>query len=227
MLGRRRGSSWNRNVTLLQMIGYASNTGTKRNLKALRQAGWHLLLTPDNPTRREGLLYGIDNGAWKAFKQNKPFDERAFRSVVDLNIDEADFVVLPDIVAGGPRSLAFSLSWLTYLRGAKSLLLPVQDGMSVHSVVDVLASEPKIGIFLGGSTEWKLKTMYQWGEVAASTGRHYHIGRVNSARRIRLAAEAGADSFDGTSATMFSCTLPLLESARQQPSLFAPHKNHR
>jgi hypothetical protein len=58
--------------------------------------------------------------------------------------------------------------------------------------------------------------------VAAAWRRHYHVGRVNTARRIRLCAEAGADSFDGTSVTMFSCTLPLLESARRQPSLLAP-----
>jgi len=44
------------------MIGYASNTGTKRNLEALRKAGWRIMLTPDNPTPREALPYAIDNG---------------------------------------------------------------------------------------------------------------------------------------------------------------------
>ena len=34
-----------------------------------------------------------------------------------------------------------------------------------------------------------------------------HVGRVNTARRIRLCAEAGVNSFDGTSATMYACTL--------------------
>jgi hypothetical protein len=42
------------------MIAYASNTGTRRNLAALREHGWRILLTPDNPTPREGLLFGID-----------------------------------------------------------------------------------------------------------------------------------------------------------------------
>lgn len=120
------------------------------------------------------------------------------------------------------RSLEFSLSWIPRLLHLKSILLPVQDGMDVPSVAAVLREHSNAGIFLGGSTEWKLATMYQWGTVAATLGRHYHVGRVNTARRIRLCEEAGADSFDGTSATMFSCTLPLLEAARQNRSLLTP-----
>ncbi len=206
------------------MIGYASNTGTVRNLDALRAAGWRILLTPDNPTRREGLRYAIDNGAWKAFKQSQPFDAYAFESLVARHSIDADFIVVPDIVAGGMKSLEFSLSWLPRLKGAAKLLLPVQDGMGPHCVVTALTESPSIGIFLGGSTEWKLKTMFDWGVIAASLRRHYHVGRVNTARRIRLAEEAGAASFDGTSATMFSCTLPLLESSRQCRSLFSARR---
>ena len=206
------------------MIGYASNTGTKRNLQSLRDHGWRVLLTPDNPTPRVGLKYGVDNGAWKAFQQQQPFDESAFVSLVERHGSSADFVVIPDVVAGGMASLKFSVSWIPKLRHLKKLLLPVQDGMDVFSVAAVLHQHKNLGLFLGGSTEWKLKTMYTWGVVAATIGRHYHVGRVNSARRIRLAAEAGADSFDGTSATMYACTLPLLEAARQQPSLLAPKR---
>ena len=204
------------------MIGYASNTGTKRNLEALRNHKWRILLTPDNPTPRKGLRHGVDNGAWKAFQQQQPFDEIAFSRLVEAHGAAADFVVIPDIVAGGMKSLDFSYSWLPRLKTLKRLLLPVQDGMDVFSVASVLHEFPGVGIFLGGSTEWKLQTMYQWGVVSATINRHYHVGRVNTVRRIRLAAEAGADSFDGTSATMFSCTLPMLEAARQQPSLLSP-----
>ena len=207
-------------------MGYASNTGTKRNLAALRLNSWGILLTPDNPKKREGLESAIDNGAWWAFQQQKPFREKPFMDLVEQHGASANFVVVPDIVAGGMKSLEFSLSWMPRLEGCRRLLLPVQDGMEVTTVVDVLHNAPQLGLFLGGSTEWKLKTMYQWGEVAANMERYYHIGRVNTRRRIRLAHEAGADSFDGTSATMFSCTLPMLEAARQQPSLFAPKGNH-
>jgi hypothetical protein len=204
------------------MVGYASNTGTKRNLQALRDHGWSILLTPDNPIPREGLRHSADNGAWWAHKNNLPFRDKPFMDLVERHGASCDFVVIPDIVAGGMRSLDFSLSWLPRLKHLKKLLLPVQDGMDIFTVSQVLHDVTNIGIFLGGSTEWKLGTMRDWGIVAAVTRRHYHVGRVNTMRRIRLAHESGADSFDGTSATMYSCTLPKLESARRQPSLWAP-----
>ena len=204
------------------MTPYASNTGTRRNLAALRVHGWRVLLTPDNPTRRDGLSFGIDNGAWKSRDGRAPFDEKAFADLVNRSGALADFVVIPDIVAGGMRSLEFSLSWLPRLTGLRRLLLPVQDGMTREVVREVLQEHCQIGIFLGGSTEWKLATMYDWGMLACAARRYYHVGRVNTARRIRLAAEAGADSFDGTSATMFSCTVPMLDAARRQPSLLVP-----
>ena len=204
------------------MTGYASNTGTRRNLEALSCASWRILLTPDNPKPRSGLHYAIDNGAWKAFQQQQPFDEYPFLRLIERSGENADFVVIPDIVAGGVKSLEFSQSWIPRLTGLKSLLFPVQDGMNKALVANALREDERIGIFLGGSTIWKLETMYQWGELAYEMGRHYHVGRVNTARRIRLAEESGADSFDGTSATMFSKTLPLLESARRNRSLLQP-----
>lgn len=204
------------------MIGYASNTGTRRNLAALRAAGWRLLLTPSNPKRRDGLSFGIDNDAWRAYKNGTPFNAERFRSLVDKYGALADFIILPDIVAGGSKSLEFSLSWIPELFCFRRLLLPLQDGMTVEQISDVLRKHDSIGLFLGGSTEWKLATMYQWGMLACAARRYYHIGRVNTARRIRLAAEAGADSFDGTSATMYANTLPLLQAAKSQPSLLVP-----
>jgi len=210
------------------MIGYASNTGTHRNLDTLRKAGWGILLTPDNPTWRDGFHHvGVDNGAWKAFKQNKAFDGYAFQKLVDRHGPMADFVVIPDIVAGGYRSLEFSLSWMPKLRGLRRLLLPVQDGMHPNSVWNVLREWSNCGIFLGGSTEWKLKSMWEWGMLACASRRYYHVGRINTCRRIRLVAEAGADSFDGTSATMFSCNVPMLTAAKAQPSLLVPSMSMR
>lgn len=207
------------------MKGYASNTGTRRNIAALREANWGILLTPEKMTLREGVSHACDNGAWGAHQQGTAFQAAPFERLVERHGASSDFVVVPDIVAGGMASLEFSLSWLHRLRHLKKLLLPVQDGMDVRTVSAVLHGAPSLGIFLGGSTEWKLRTMFQWGIVAATLNRHYHVGRVNSARRIRLAAEAGADSFDGTSASRYCCTLPGLEAARQQPSLLAPQRN--
>lgn len=203
------------------MIAYASNTGTRKNLEALRLHGWRILLTPANPKPRPDLRYGIDNGAWGAHQLGIDFQVEPFLRLVDRCGLDADFVVLPDIVAGGMASLALSISWIRRLAGMR-LLLPVQDGMHSPAVVDVLDQHRHIGIFVGGSTQYKLQEMRHWGAVAASMERWCHIGRVNTVRRIRLCAEAGASSFDGTSATMFSCNVPMLNSARQQPSLLTP-----
>lgn len=47
-----------------------------------------------------------------------------------------------------------------------------------------------------------------------------HVARVNTARRIAACAAVGATSFDGTSATRYAKTLPLLDAAKRQRSLF-------
>lgn len=201
-------------------MGYASRTGTKKNLEALRLAGWRLLVSATGVLRDEGMPYALDNGAWTAFQRNEPFDVQAFQRAVDLFGERADFVVVPDIVAGGLSSLDFSLSWIDRLGGCKRLLLAVQDGMTADSVRPFLSD--RIGIFVGGSTEWKLATAIAWGKLAHKVGCYMHVGRVNTARRIRLCAAAGADSFDGTSASMFSKSLPRLDFARKTSDLFSP-----
>lgn len=205
------------------MIPYASRTHTARNLAALRSAHWRILLSPERGyDPPDGFRFAIDNGAWTCFKKQIPFDGEAFARLLERHGAAADFVVMPDIVAGGPRSLELSLAWLDRLRHFRLILLPVQDEMDEKDVGAVLQRTPNMGIFLGGSTEYKLKHMYAWGMVAHAFRRYYHIGRVNTMRRIRLCAEAGADSFDGTSATMYAVTLPKLDTARKQPSLYTP-----
>jgi hypothetical protein len=204
------------------MIGYAPSEGSRRNMEALRERRWRLLLSPTHPTPYADLRFGIDNGAWRAYQTKTQFEESAFEHLVDRLGCAADFVILPDIVGGGSDSLAFSVSWLPRLRTLKHLLLPIQDGMNAHDVGMVLRQAPRVGLFLGGTTEFKLQQMYAWGMVAHAWNRWFHVGRVNSIRRVRLCAEAGADSFDGSGITIFSNNLPRLDPARAQPSLLTP-----
>ena len=203
------------------MIPYASNTGTRRNLAAMREACWRLMLTPGNATMRDGFKYGIDNGAWPAFMAGKDFQAVPFQRLIEKCGETADFVIAPDIVAGGKKSLDLSVEWIPKLP-FRQVLLAVQDGMTVDEISGVLVSYPNVGIFLGGSTEWKLATIYEWGKLAERYDRWYHVGRVNTARRVRLCAEAGATSFDGTSVSRFASTLPLINTAARQPSLLSP-----
>jgi hypothetical protein len=202
------------------MIAYASRTGTRRNLAALRAAGWRLLVSAGSRLRTEGFGYALDNGAWSCHQRGCPFDERAFERAVERLGADADWIVLPDIVAGGHASLRYSLAWLPRLEGLRRpLLLAVQDGMAPADVAPLFGSG--LGIFVGGSTPWKLATALTWGRLARARGCWCHVGRVNTARRIRLCAAAGADSFDGSSASRFALSLPLLDKARRQPDLFA------
>lgn len=202
------------------MVGYASRTGTRRNLHALAQADWRLLVSAKGAHRTEGMRYAIDNGAWTAYQRNEPFDEGAFLSVVDKLGERADWIVLPDIVQGGPASLDFTLRWKERLRGIPTqLLIAVQNGMQLEDVAPLLS--PVVGIFIGGSTEWKEATAQAWGLLARRRNCHLHVGRVNSARRIRICAAAGASSFDGSGPSRYCSVLPGLDRATRQPDLFA------
>jgi len=201
------------------MFGYASRTGTIRNLNALRACGWGLMVSATGVLRTEGFTrYALDNGAWTAHQQGKPFDEGLFLAAVERLGACADFVVLPDIVMGGVSSLSLSEKWLPRIEGrARLLLVAVQNGMEAQHIRPFLSAS--VGIFVGGDTAWKEATMPIWCSLAREMGSYAHVGRVNTCRRIKLCHLAGADSFDGTSATRFSSTLGRLDSALRQPTL--------
>lgn len=206
------------------MIPYASRTGTKRNLKAMSSAGWRLLVSRAGAWRTEGLPYALDNGAWSDFQTGRAFDEDAFERLIEKLGRDADWIVLPDIVAGGLRSLELSVRWLNRTRSLCPLvLIAVQDGMEHHDLAPLVG--PNVGIFLGGSTEWKLARMTDWGEFCNERGLYYHVARVNTVRRIRLAHLAGAASIDGSSVSRYAVNLPKLDFARRQADLFAPTPN--
>lgn len=218
------------------MIGYASQTCTRRNLDALRAAGWRLLLSraaqSSGGWQPFGFRYCLDNGRWADFQEglrlgrgeSMPFDEprqAQFEQLLDLRGAGCDFVILPDTVAGGMASLEMSVRWSNRVLSAAPLaLIPVQDGMEPTDLAPLVG--PSVGIFLGGSTEWKLARMADWGQFCADHGVYYHIGRVNTGRRFKMAHAAGAHSVDGSSATRYAKTLPLLDGARRQPDMFAP-----
>jgi hypothetical protein len=207
------------------MICYAARTGTRRNLAALRAAGWRLMISREGVWRTEGFAYALDNGAWNDFRTERDFDAEKFQRLVDKLGAGADWIVAPDIVAGGARSLRLSMVWLPQLLlRTKLTLIPVQDGMVPGDLVGIVMPK-RVGIFLGGSTEWKLATMRQWGEFSADHGVHYHVGRVNTMRRFRLAHIAGADSVDGSSASRYAVTLPMMDFASRQWDMWAPPKN--
>lgn len=196
------------------MICYASRTGTRRNLAALRAAGWRLLVSPTGCLRSEGFPYAMDNGAWTAHQQGAPFDSEKFRRAVDLLGARADWIVIPDVVGNAPATFEALERWWPELRGRALCLFALQDGMAEADVLRVL--RPGMGLFLGGSTDFKERTARAWGRFARAHSLYFHVGRVNTARRIAICAEAGADSTDGTSASRFAVTIPELTRASTQ-----------
>lgn len=199
-----------------KIIPYASRTGTRRNLAALRESGWRLLVSAAGVHRNEGFRYAIDNGAWTAYQQGKTIDIRAFTRILRKMGANADWCVIPDVVAGGRASLNLSLQWMRYVLDECAMgMLAVQDGMIVDDVRDLVG--PRVGIFVGGTTQWKLATMGTWAELSRVKNAWCHIARVNSQRRIRLVATAGARSFDGSSASRYAQSLPGLDRAVNAP----------
>jgi hypothetical protein len=208
------------------MKAFASRTGTRRNLAALREAGWGLLVSASGVWRTEGFAeWAAENGQWTERDTPGPFNSERYERFLSWAAAQPirpQWLAIPDIVYGGLASLDLSRAWLRKLRRRKAwreqrFLIVVQDGMEPRHVRRLLNA--KVGIFVGGSTEWKLATMRQWAALARSRAAICHVGRVNTAKRIRLCEAAGVDSFDGTSATRFAVTLGPLELARQQTDL--------
>lgn len=161
--------------------------------------------------RHEGFPYALDNGAWSAFQKSEPFDEAAFIAAVEQMGAGADWVVVPDVVEDAAETLRLADRWLPWvLDRAPMALLAVQDGMEPRHVAHMLCD--RVGVALGGSTEWKERQLAQRVWRAS----WLHVLRVNTARRVHLCSIAGATSFDGSSVTRFAKTLPLLEGARRQ-----------
>lgn len=221
------------------MIGYASHTGTRRNIAALRDASWRVLLSPFGDWYDVGLRHACDNPAWPVSQKHErgqrptraplPCDLALFEALLEARGETADFIVVPDIVMGGVKSLDLSAEWLPRLRNrfapppyGPHLLIAVQDGFETGRLerpARQLIGQAD-GIFVGGGDPWKEKALPVWAQIRRETGCYLHVGRVNTARRIALCAAARANSFDGKSASMFAKTLPMLDGARRQPALF-------
>lgn len=204
------------------MIAYASNTGTKRNLAALMKHHWRILITPKNPHPPKGFRFAIDNGAWSCYTQKEEFNGFGFLRLIEMHGGAADFIIIPDKVCKGMESLEFSESWMSKLIHFRSLLLPLQNGMSERAVGEFLERYPQTGLFLGGDDEYKDSMMKGWGMVAHSMRRWYHVGRVNTKSRIEACEHCGVDSFDGTSATMYSANAGKIPEWAKQYSLLSP-----
>ena len=145
----------------------------------------------------------LDNGAFQCSRRGFPFMESVFLATLDKAYEvglRLDFIVCPDIVGGGKRSLDFSLTWATgRLATAPMLALAVQDGMEPDSLIEFRVQDSFSHIFIGGSIEWKWKTVDAWVDFAHERGMKAHIGQAGRLQHLIAADRSGADSVDSTS----------------------------
>lgn len=152
------------------------------------------------PPRR--LPWFLDNGAYGDWTSGRDFDDAAFLSKFcspHVDATPPDFVVCPDRVATGRESLAFSLRWrerCESLRPGRRYYFVVQDGMTFADVEPVLGLFA--GIFVGGSSAWKLRTARAWLRLAHERELPLHVGRAGTADKAAWCARIGVDSFDSS-----------------------------
>lgn len=108
------------------------------------------------------------------------------------------FVTVPDVVADPVGTVQ---GWVRWSRGVRRLGLPLafvaQDGCIERHLVP--PAHEFDCLFIGGSDAFKFgEPTRHLVRNAKRAGLWVHVGRVNSAKRIRWAAALGADSVDGT-----------------------------
>jgi hypothetical protein len=171
------------------------------------------LLTPLTRFSNGGDTFAIDNGAFSGF------DAKAFRSLLEReqpNKQQCLFVTIPDIVGNARRTLEL---WQRRARFAQHwpAALVAQDGIEDMEIpwCDMAA------VFIGGRDPWKdSQAALDIVKTAKALAVHVHVGRVNTAKRFRLFAEAGADTCDGSGVAMYDHMLDAL--VREMSGVPAP-----
>lgn len=177
------------------------------------------LRTPDSGNALvPGTQWAADNGA---FSSVRTFDsDRWLRWLIDQPTDGCLFAVVPDVVADHAATLKLWQHWASVVRdlGHRPAFV-LQDGCGPADMPDDTDC-----VFIGGSTDYKLSPVARSCVAEAKRrGWWVHMGRVNSLRRIRIAADWQCDSVDGTYLAFGpDLNLPRLLSWLHpaQPSLF-------
>jgi|SRR5271166_4258591 len=141
--------------------------------------------------------WAADNDCYRAF------DPYAYVRMLDRIASAPEgclFATVPDVVGDATATARlFEVWWRAPWRRGLPAALVAQDGLE-HLGGWLASAWPRIdALFIGGSTDWKLGPHAErLAAEACKRGKWVHMGRVNSARRMRYAASIGCDSVDGT-----------------------------
>ena len=145
----------------------------------------------------EGIAEGLDVEFFE------PWHNRVRQLAKADPKDHPFMVVLPDVPQlrapfDSNASLEMSRKHLAQAPNGLPYYFPVQDGMTLEQVSQVLAeSEGKVaGIFLGGSDNFKVNEAQGWANFARENELKFHFGRAGTVKTLRLATEVGATSVD-------------------------------
>ena len=157
--------------------------GSIANREACKELGVGLMMCDGWRDPSDYPFFAVDNGAYSAWSQGKRWNPATFMHILSRCAEELaapDFVVLPDIVGGGVESLNLSFAWrktldITWPYMGFNWALAVQDGMTEEDVLRIGGLWDQLRdhistIFVGGTMDWKLRTMNQWIAFAHERG---------------------------------------------------------
>jgi hypothetical protein len=162
------------------------------------------LLTPLTAYRNCSRVFGIDNGAYSGF------DEQKFVKLLKRESHckhECLFVCIPDQVGSHVETLNMWERYKHLADGWKRAFV-AQDGFGgLPSDADAL--------FLGGTTQFKdSKEADEIVLYALSIGIHVHIGRVNQHKRFWHFHDLGAHTCDGSGVSRFGEKIDMIRNKR-------------
>lgn len=175
------------------------------------------MVTPDAGNRiTPGVRWALDNGC---FNSRWTFDRWSLALDRHQDVPGCLWAVVPDVV--GRADLTdemWSMYWSAPKRRGYDLAYVAQNGCRRIPL-------GARALFIGGSTGWKLSAVARRVVSEAHQRNMWvHMGRVNSLRRLRYAADIGCHSVDGT----YLAFGPDINLARlrswlnpDQPSLFS------
>lgn len=183
---------WNKK----EMIFYFGNTCRKeiKEWQLKYQNVGTLIAIHKNEITPPSIPFALDNGAYSCFLNNQTFNLERYYLRLDNYLKRChkkpDWLLVPDKVGSKKHTIKLWNECSNYLKQYNiPLAFAVQDGMTKNDVPKEAAV-----IFVGGSTEWKLKTISYW----VNHFNFVHIARVNAWNRLCYCIENKVLSIDGT-----------------------------
>jgi hypothetical protein len=184
---------------------YLANPSTPRVRAAMAAGRIGAVMTPAQGNRLPaGSVFMIDNGCGPGKDGNAGGGYRGDRAYLEMlshlsaqSRRRCLFATAPDVLCDAPATLARLERWYPPMRAWFGLPVAfvAQDGLERLDV----PWRSFDALFLGGSTAWKLgAAARRLTAQAKAHGKHVHMGRVNSLRRLQYADAIGCDSADGT-----------------------------